>query len=252
MIVLLPPSETKRPGGSGAPLELSSLALPELRDARQAAVDALVALSAHPDEAARVLKLSDRQRGEIAVNAGVYDSGTMAAIDRFTGVLFDALDASSLDTGAREWLGKHAFVQTALLGPVAADDLIPAFRLSGGGRLPGLPALKRHWAEATTSAWASAEVGLVVDLRSEVYRALGPVPENSAQTYVRVVAETGDGSVRALNHFNKKTKGLLVRALAQASVVAESVDALRAAASEVGFEMRHGDVPGETLLVASE
>ena len=35
MLILLPPSETKRPGGTGAPLEVDGLALPELAPQRE-------------------------------------------------------------------------------------------------------------------------------------------------------------------------------------------------------------------------
>ena len=69
MLVLLPPSETKRPGGRRTPLALERLALPELTPQREAVIEALGALSEDPVEAARVLKLSPRQLDDIAANA---------------------------------------------------------------------------------------------------------------------------------------------------------------------------------------
>lgn len=250
MILLLPPSETKRPGGEGAPLDVDALALPALRTQRLEALEALVALSADEDAAARALKLSERQRGEIAVNRVVRTAPTMPAIDRFTGVLFDALDAGSLDADARGWLGAHAAVQTALLGPVGAMDQIPAFRLSATNRLPGVAPLKRHWAPAASHAIADAAPGFVVDLRSESYRDLAPIPEGVPSTYVRVVAQSADGTVRALNHFNKKTKGAFARALAIRGAVAGSPEELAHLAHEVGFAMRPAEAEGEILLVS--
>ena len=56
---------------------------------------------------------------------------------------------------------------------------------------------------------------VALDLRSEAYVALGPVPAEVSSRYVRVVSEGEDGAVRALNHFNKHAKGALVRRLAQ-------------------------------------
>jgi cytoplasmic iron level regulating protein YaaA (DUF328/UPF0246 family) len=221
VLILLPPSETKRPGGSGVPLLIDDLAFAGLAPQREAAVGALEELAKDPGEMARVLKLSARQIGEVDVNAGVRSSPTMPAIDRFTGVLFDALDASSL--------GENVAIQTALLGPVGSLDPIPAFRLSAGQRLPGLAPLKRHWAEATT-----AELGVrgpVLDMRSEAYRALGPVPEDVEQAYVRVV----NGEGRALNHLNKQTKGVFARALALAEASFGSLEELVEWARTVGF-----------------
>jgi cytoplasmic iron level regulating protein YaaA (DUF328/UPF0246 family) len=229
VLILLPPSETKRPGGSGVPLLIDDLAFAGLAPQREAAVGALEELAKDPGEMARVLKLSARQIGEVDVNAGVRSSPTMPAIDRFTGVLFDALDASSLGGGPRAWLGENVAIQTALLGPVGSLDPIPAFRLSAGQRLPGLAPLKRHWAEATT-----AELGVrgpVLDMRSEAYRALGPVPEDVEQAYVRVV----NGEGRALNHLNKQTKGVFARALALAEASFGSLEELVEWARTVGF-----------------
>src|SRR4051794_1391739 len=66
VLVLLPPSETKSPGGSGAPLDLDTLSSPELTPVRAQLVDALVALAAEPSAARAALGLSAQQDGEIA------------------------------------------------------------------------------------------------------------------------------------------------------------------------------------------
>ncbi|MFT3798564.1 YaaA family protein [Microbacterium sp.] len=214
MLILLPPSETKRVGGAGAPLALDGLALPHLRPQREAVIDALVALSADEDEAARVLKLSARQRDDIAHNAALRTAATLPAVDRYTGVLFDALDAGTLPAPARRWLGAHALIHSAPFGPVSALDAVPAYRLAAGTSLPGLPPLRRLWADAVTAALAAAGPGFVLDLRSEAYAALGPVPAGIRSAYLRVVTHDSGGAVRALNHFNKHAKGAFVRALA--------------------------------------
>lgn len=214
MLILLPPSETKRAGGTGAPVDLGGLALPRLREQRDAVLDALVTLSADEDRAARVLKLGPRQRGEIAVNAALRSSPTMAAIDRYTGVLYDAVDAVTLGPDARRWLARHVLIHSAPFGPVGALDRIPAYRLGAGTALPGVPPLRRLWAAAVTAAIADAAPSFVVDLRSEAYVALGPVPPTIPSVYLRIVTEGPGGAVRALTHFNKHAKGALVRLLA--------------------------------------
>lgn len=216
MLVLLPPSETKRPGGRRAPLDLGRLTLPELRPQREATIEALTALSANPDDAARVLKLSSRQHADIATNAGLRTGPTLPAVDRYTGVLFDALDAGSLDPAGRRWLGRHVLIHAAAFGPVGALDPIPGYRLGPVATLPGLPTPRRFWAGAVTEALRTRDEPFVLDLRSEAYVALGPVPVEMPSAYVRVVTTSDDGTVRALNHFNKTAKGAFVRRLAQA------------------------------------
>lgn len=249
MLILLPPSETKRAGGAGAPLELTGLALPQLAAQREAVISALVRLSADEDAAARVLKLGSTQRGEVAVNAALRDAPTMAAVDRYTGVLYDALGAASLPPAARRWLGAHVLVHSAPFGPVGALDAIPGYRLGASTSLPGVPALRRLWAAEVTAALSALQPRFVLDLRSEAYVALGPVPSGVASRYVRVVSEASDGAVRALNHFNKHAKGALVRRLAEDRPRVGSAAAFMRWADAAGLRVRESGA-GEVELFA--
>lgn len=242
MKILLPPSETKRSGGAGKPLAIESLALPSLSDERRTTIDALVALSAEPDQAQRVLKLSERQLGDLAHNAFLRTSPTMPAVDRYTGVLYDALDATSLDASSRRWLGRHVWIHSAPFGPVSAMDKIPAYRLAAGTSLPGAPPLRKLWAAQTSEAFAEDAPSFVLDLRSEAYVALGPVPRAVPSAYVRVVTAHG----KALNHFNKKAKGELMRALSVDRPRLTSLHSLLAWARTHGVALRENG--GEGIL----
>lgn len=248
MKILLPPSETKRPGGTGAPLDLTALSLPGLLAQRQTVVDALIELAADEEASRRVLKLSVKQAADVAHNRAILSSATMPAVDRYTGVLFDALDAATLSGASRRWLGSHVWIHSAPFGPVGALDPIPAYRLAAGTSLPGLPALRRHWAVATSSAIAEAAPDVVLDLRSEAYVELGPVPSSVPSVYVRVVTAHG----RALNHFNKKSKGILVRSLSEHRPRIGSVRALRRWAENQGIVLRDSSVDGVLELVVAE
>lgn len=247
MLVLLPPSETKRSGGRRSPLHLDRLALPELTPQREAVIDALDALSCDPAEAARVLKLSDRQVGDIVANASLRTGRTLPSIDRYTGVVYDALDAGSLDPAARRWLGRHVLIHAAAFGPVGALDKIPAYRLGVTAVLPGLPPLRRVWAEAVSAALLARAEPFVLDLRSEAYVALGPVPDAIPSAYVRVVDAGADGTERALNHVNKATKGALVRTLAESRPMVRTLRGLLRWAATTGISLTPGP-NGELLL----
>lgn len=246
MKILLPPSETKRAGGTGSPLDLDRLALPELTVQREQLVTALVALSADADEAQRVLKLSARQAGEVEHNRMLRTAPTMPAVDRYTGVLYDALDARGLDRPARRWLAEHVLIHSAPFGPVAALDGIPAYRLAAGTALPGIAPLRRHWAAATSRSLIQNE--FLLDLRSEAYAALGPIPDSVPSAYVRVVTGTG----RALNHFNKKAKGELVRSLATTRPRVRTADGLLAWAEQMGIRLRETAAVGVWELVVGD
>ena len=250
MLVLLPPSETKRSGGGSAPLRLDGLALAGLEPQRRLVLTALEDLSSDPVATARVLKLGPSQHHEIAVNAGIRSSPTMAAVDRYTGVLYDALDAASLDAPARRWLGANVLIHTAPFGPVGALDRIPAYRMGAGVSLPGCPPLRRVWSGSVSAALAELSPTFVLDLRSEAYAALGPVPASLGSVYVRVVSQGPDGAARALNHFNKHAKGALVRTLARERPRIGSITALHAWADGQGMRLRTGSRDGEVELYA--
>jgi cytoplasmic iron level regulating protein YaaA (DUF328/UPF0246 family) len=248
VLLLLPPSESKRDGGSpSTTLKLSALALPDLTPQRKAAIAALRRLCRTKRAAMAALKLGPSLAGEIERNRALLVSPVMPALDRFDGVLYDALDAPSLSAPARAFAGQHLLIGSALFGLLGALDPVPAYRMSPDSRLPGI-ALVRHWSAPVRAAFAErAGRQLVVDLRSEAYAALGPAPEGS--WFVRVVAEDGSGRRRALNHFNKRAKGLLVRRLLEAGVDHPDLGSLLAWTADAGIRLEPG-APGELDLVA--
>ncbi|TFC80360.1 peroxide stress protein YaaA [Cryobacterium cheniae] len=246
MLILLPPSETKRLGGTELPLDLQNLKYPSLGSKRRVLVRAVQSLAKHPDAMMSALKLGRTQSGEVERNRVLSCSPTMPAIDRYTGVVYDALDAASLTPRDREWAGRNVLVHSALFGPVGALDLLPAYRLSCDSRLPEL-ALKKHWADAVGGVLAGS-AGLLLDLRSNGYVALGPAPVRSDSLFLRVVTETSDGYTRALNHFNKKAKGDFVRALIRHGQCFDTARELLDWAPGAGFWLRPG-AAGELDLV---
>ncbi|MYW07348.1 peroxide stress protein YaaA [Streptomyces sp. SID2563] len=238
MLVLLPPSEGKAASGRGAPLKPESLSLPGLAGARAEVLDALVELCVADEEKAReVLGLSEGLRGEIAKNAELRTAGTRPAGELYTGVLYDALGLDSLDTAARRLAGRSLLVFSGLWGAVRVGDRIPPYRCSMGVKLPGPGALGAFWRTPMAEVMPEAAGdGLVLDLRSSAYTAAwkpkGEVAERTAS--VRVLhAQLVDGVEKrsVVSHFNKATKGRMVRDLllagARPAGPAELVTALR-------------------------
>lgn len=253
MLILLPPSETKRPGGRQL-FAASALA----RGANFGIVHgeiraALESVSGDPTKAVKALKLGVKNHGEREHNLVLDTSGTMPAIERYTGVLYDALDVHSTSDTARRWIDDHVLVQSALFGLLNASDEIPAYRLSASSRLPELgKPLARAWAPVHADALADAKY--VLDLRSKDYAALAPLRELGAASsdVVEVVTRGESGEVYALNHFNKAAKGDLVRRLAEGAAEINSRAELFAWAASAGVEFSATDEPGTVRLVTSQ
>ncbi|MFI5504033.1 YaaA family protein [Corynebacterium kutscheri] len=207
MLIILPPSETKHRGGDGAPLNFASLSFPSLNRTRLEIAQELATLDV--DEAMKILKLSEKLRGDAEANTKLFNSPTTPAIMRYTGVLYDALQANDLRHPERLAIG------SALFGIVRAFDPIPYYRLSGQSKLSGVT-LKSRWATQITDALAQVDE-LILDFRSGVYQSLGKAPK--AYT-IRV--ENKEGKI--ISHFNKHYKGVLARVLAHHPEQATTID----------------------------
>ncbi|HEX5114558.1 MAG TPA: peroxide stress protein YaaA [Pseudonocardiaceae bacterium] len=241
MLILLPPSETKAGGGVGSPLDLDRLSFPDLNPVRRKLTAALVELAGDVPASRAALGLSDRQDAEIDRNAVLFDSPTMPALHRYTGVLYDALDAGSLTTAERRRAGGRLAVASALFGVVRATDPIPAYRCSGGSLLPGVGPLGAVWRPALEPVLGEV-ADLVVDLRSGTYATLARLP---GAVTVRVVTDQG----LAVSHLNKAHKGLLARALAVAPREPGTVTGLVRVAARAGLTLRRTG-PAALELVA--
>lgn len=233
VLVLLPPSETKAAGGDGPPLSLAGLSHPELNGTRRALVDALSTLADDVPRSLEVLGLSERQVDEVERNAELWTSPTTPALERYTGVLYDALDVGSLELAERKQADSRLAVASALFGLVRGTDSIPAYRLSGGGSLPELGTLRSVWRPVLEPVLASAD-DLVVDLRSGAYAALAKV---GGAVEVRVLSEDASGKRKVVSHHNKSHKGRLARALACAPEEPASIEDVLDVASEAGLDV---------------
>lgn len=149
----------------------------------------------------------------------------------YTGVLYDALDLATLEPDARRRARQSLLVFSGLWGAVRITDRIPSYRCSMGVKLPGLGALGAHWREPMASVLPEAAGdGLVLDLRSSAYAAAWkPKGEVAGRTATLRVLHAPTRKV--VSHFNKATKGRLVRDLLTAGAKptgpAELVEVLR-------------------------
>jgi cytoplasmic iron level regulating protein YaaA (DUF328/UPF0246 family) len=232
VLVLLPPSEGKAPSAGGAPLKLEGLSLPALNGAREAVIGELVELCAGDEGKAReVLGLSEGLRGEVAKNAELLTAGTRPAGQVYTGVLYDALDLATLETAAKQRAARTLLVFSGLWGAVRVTDRIPSYRCSMGVKLPGIGALGTYWRTPMASALPEAAGdGLVLDLRSSAYTAAWK-PKGEVAGRTATVRVLHAPTRKVVSHFNKATKGRIVRSLLSAGIApkgpAELVEALR-------------------------
>jgi uncharacterized protein len=206
MLILLPPSETKRSGGVGISIDKAAIIWAALDPARDVLIRKLATLSKSKAKTIKALKLGKNPERDIESIREILTAPTMPAVERYAGTLYDALGYHTLSTAGRERAKEQLFIQSALFGLLPATEQIPYYRFSASSQLPGID-LKKHWIKAHVAVWPRM-IGPVLDLRSKSYSALNPIPDREHYT-VEVLDES---SGKALNHFNKKAKGGFVRA----------------------------------------
>jgi cytoplasmic iron level regulating protein YaaA (DUF328/UPF0246 family) len=246
VLILLPPSEGKYAPVRGKPLALEGLSFPVLTSARTEVLDVLGALcAADPAAAAATLGLGPTQLDEVARNTRLLTSPTARADAIYTGVVYDHLDVDTLSAAARRRATRWLAVQSSLFGLVRPGDRIPAYRLSGDTHLPGLGVVSAHWRGVLTPVvQEAAGDGLVVDLRSGTYASFWrPEPHASRRVAtVRVLQQVGDQR-KVVSHFNKATKGRLVRAMLEDGSTPRTPAALADLVTALGWKAELGE-PG--------
>lgn len=263
MFIFIPPSEGKAVPTDADPVSLGSLLLPELSGTRRALLESLVRLSrGSAGKALSALGLTEGQRGELDHNRRLATAPAAPAADVYRGVLYDALDLPGLrreNEDAYRRARESVLVFSALWGVLRPEDRIPYYRCSAGVKLPRVGSVTAAW-KAALDAPLSGLLGeqLVVDLRSSSYtglwRARGDRLGAARTVSVRVLHEREvNGALKrtVVSHFNKATKGRIVRSLlldgAEPKTPEEFADALRGLGHTVEFA-----APGSVDVIVTE
>jgi cytoplasmic iron level regulating protein YaaA (DUF328/UPF0246 family) len=205
-MLLLPPSEGKAEGGSTrrATWTPGTGAFgAALGDLRTEVVDAITGAGGGDERLLGVR--GDHLLRARSANSSLIGAPTLAAWQRYTGVVWGHLDPATLPAAAR----KRIVVVSGLLGLVRGDDPVPDYRLKMGAGLAPLGKLSTWWREAVSSELARvARRRFLIDLLPQEHRA-ALVLDGLDGVSVSLVDPTGAPG----GHFAKAAKGELARAI---------------------------------------
>ena len=213
-LILLPPSEGKAFGGVGPPWTLGALSI-DLDVERTRVIRALTA-AMKGDEASRAKLLDVKGKALVAATAAnrvIAKAPTLRAIERYTGVLYDAIDHRSLSAVHRRRLDASVVIVSGLWGLVMPGDPIPDYKLKMGAALAPLGKLSTWWREPLSARLAELAAGRHIwNLLPNEHALAWDPPADLEQWTVRFL-ERRNGALSTVSHDNKSLKGALVRYL---------------------------------------
>jgi len=216
LIILFSPSEGKRSGGSGAPLNSASFTFAE------AYAERMVPFAHYNDYLARatfaerseLFGLKDPEQVE-RFSAPLAGQPTMKAVERYEGVAYDYLRYDTLDAKAKDYVDEHTLIFSNLFGPIKAGDMIPEYKLKQGAKLPGFSIenyFKKHFTPILDDFLQGHDV---IDLRAGFYEKFYTL----SQPYL-TFKFVKDGKV--VSHWAKAYRGILLREMALNNIKSEA------------------------------
>ena len=211
MKILLAPAETKKDGGDKSIYTKDNFNFKDIFKIRDEVVqnyDSFIQNSTI-DELSKWFGLKNLKECD-KYSHSILELPTMKAIQRYTGIAFDALDYNSLSSTHQQYCDENIILFSNLFGALKADDLIPNYKYKQGSILPDIDVINHYKnnIKDTLDEYLGDEV---VDLRAGFYdKFYKPTAPTITFKFLK------DGKV--VSHWAKHYRGLVVRELAKNNI----------------------------------
>jgi cytoplasmic iron level regulating protein YaaA (DUF328/UPF0246 family) len=245
--ILLPSAEGKQSGGNPLAPDMFDYRasntfnyFSDLNPERRALIRAVQAHVEAADDAGREALFGvkgDALAAAVDATANVFDSPLMAAIDRYgPGVMYRAMEFTSLPTGAQRRLLENGIILSGMFGLLRPDDLVPDYKLSMGARVDGIGKVAAYWKPLLSPPLNELLTGqavwnLLPTSHEEAWDDAGTYGRMIRVKFLREV----DGERKPVTHGVKELRGALVGYIV--TETADHVDALDFWEAPDGYEL---------------
>ena len=211
MKILLAPSETKKSGGAFS-FNPSALLFESLLPHRTKLLHSYINVLQQGDM--QVLSKMFGIKKEVDIlkhKKDIIHEPTMKAIERYTGVAFDHLGYSDLDSSAQRYIDENVVIFSNLFGPILASDLIPGYKLKQGEAVADIKTEKFYHEHSAQLMEEYLKDEDILDLRAGFYdKFYKPTKPYTTLKFIK------DGKV--VSHWAKADRGIVLREIAKAGI----------------------------------
>ena len=145
----------------------------------------------------------------MGLHQDVFNSPCAPAIERYTGVVYEHINWSTLSEKAKVYMDKHIYIFSGLFGLLTPNTLIPDYKLK-----MNVLSLQHHWNPILTEALKTEK--MIIDLLPQVHRkAYTPNKKNVIPVDFLIINK---GKKSAAGHFGKAVKGEFIRYIAENNI----------------------------------
>jgi len=212
MKILLAPAETKTEGGNFSPYSKMNFTFDEFFDTRDTIVKCYVDFIQNStiEELSKwfgLKKISECEK----YSHSILEKPTMKAIQRYTGVAFDAIEYDTLDQKSQNYCDENIILFSNLFGPLKASDYIPDYKFKQGAMLDTIDVIKEY--KENIKEFLDTYLGEeVLDLRAGFY---DKFYKPTAQVITYKFLKEG----KVVSHWAKHYRGLLVKEIAKNNIL---------------------------------
>jgi len=211
--ILLPPSENKLEGGEKPYFQIKhNNNFNQINSTREILYSKLINQIKNLDskELEKVFKVKDKNLDKaIYLLNNISEGKTLPSINRFDGVMFKAINYTSLNEKQKENFNKKILFIDGLFGLLKPKDLIPNYKLPIDAKLNQLNLCKFWKTELEKIFLNLFENSIVIDLLPRSHKKVLTIP-NSCEYYTISFAELKNNKLKQVGHFSKLLKGELI------------------------------------------